>query len=77
MLVGAATLQGMHLTLPKTPRFLAAEGSCIRRGAVEQVVPQSSCADEVVTALSATKMERWWVHPEGLVDDPQAAAWTY
>ena len=77
MLVGAATLQCMDLQIPETLTFISGEGACIRHEGILPTIPRLNFAEEVVMSLGATDFNPWWLHPERLVNDPQAATWTY
>ena len=58
--------------LPSFPvRVLASamKGSCQQY--------QGPFAEEVVMSLGMTDFDPWWLHPERLVNDPQAVTWTY
>jgi hypothetical protein len=76
MLVGAATLQGMHLTIPETLVFLSSQGSEIRREKQHPQIPLTPLADELAEELGTPEMDRWWLDSEGL-SKPDAATWTY
>lgn len=77
MLVGAATLQGMHLTMPETLVFLSSQGSEIRREKQQPEIPTTPLADELIEELGALQMDRWWLDADGLSKDPNANRWTY
>ena len=77
MLVGAATLLCMDLQIPETLTFISSEGAHICRKGILPAIPRSNFAKEVVMSLGATDFDPWWLHPERLVNDPQAVTWTY
>ena len=77
MLVGAATLQGMNLHISKSLRFISSKGARIHREGIPPDIPRSTFPEEVVKAMSMTDPDPWWLHAETLVNDPQAATWTY
>lgn len=77
MLVGAATLQGMLLTIPPTLAFLSSEGSELRHGKQDTMIPTTQFADEIAIDLGTADMDRWWLEGESLINHPDTASWTY
>lgn len=76
MLVGAATLQGMHFAIPPTLAFLSSEGSEIRQGKQQATIPTTEFADELAIDLGLAIMDRWWLEGDKLINDPDVS-WTY